>query len=130
MPKITYPTSPTIPTSHLPFSPVVKVGDMLYVSGQASVDNTGNIVTDTFEGEFQRSMANLERILIGAGSRLDQVVQTRCYVDDPGDLPEFNKLYAKFFKAPYPARTTITQCFSGKLKFEIDCIAVVPNAGE
>ncbi len=127
MSEIIHPTGPGIPVSHLPFSPVVQVGDMLYVSGQASVDDTGKIVVDTFEGEFHRSMNNLERILIGAGSRLDLVVQTRCYVDDAEDLPAFNQLYAKVFNAPYPARTTITQCFNGKLKFEIDCIAVVAN---
>lgn len=125
MTEITYPKHADIPTSHLPFSPVVRVGDLLFVSGQASVDKTGKIITDTFEGEFRRSMDNLEAILKGAGSSLARVVQTRCYVDSGADVPEFNKLYAEAFKAPYPARTTITDCFGGKLKFEIDCIAVV-----
>jgi 2-iminobutanoate/2-iminopropanoate deaminase len=45
-------------------------------------------------------------------------------VDAASDLPEFNRLYAGTFTAPYPARTTITDCFGGALKFEIDCIAV------
>lgn len=125
MPKVSYPKLPDMPVSHLPFSPVVRVDDMLYVSGQASVDDNGSIVEGDFEEEFKRSVQNMERILIAAGSGLDKIVQTRCYVDNPEDLPEFNRLYAEAFKAPYPARTTILQCFNGVLKFEIDCIAVV-----
>lgn len=114
-----------MPVSHLPFSPVVRVDDMLYVSGQASVDDQGKIIVGDFEEEFKRSVKNLDRILIAAGSSLDKIVQARCYVDNPEDLSEFNRLYAETFKAPYPARTTILQCFNGVLKFEIDCVAVV-----
>jgi len=125
MTEISHPRNPNTPISHLPFSPSVKVGNLLFVSGQASVDGTGGIVIDTFEGEFHRSMANLIAILETAGTTLSRVVQTRCYVDSGNDLTEFNRLYAATFTAPYPARTTITQCFGGKLKFEIDCIAVV-----
>ncbi len=124
MTPITYPKNASIPTSHLPFSPCVQAGNLIFVSGQASVDDSGKIVKDTFEGEFRRSIANLQRILEAAGSNLSRVVQTRCYVDAASDLPEFNRLYAEAFAAPYPARTTITDCFGGALKFEIDCIAV------
>ena len=44
---------------------------------------------------------------------------------DPANLPVFNQVYREFFSAPYPARTTITQCLTSQLKFEIECIAVV-----
>ena len=125
MTEITYPKKPHTPASHLPFSPCVRAGNLLFVSGQASVDATGKIIIDTFEGEFQRSMGNLIAILETAGTTLSRVVQTRCYVDNGDDLPEFNRLYAAAFAAPYPARTTIGQCFRGKLKFEIDCIAII-----
>jgi len=104
----------------------VRAGDMVFVSGQASVDEAGRIVNDTFEGEFHRSLENLRKVLAGAGCRLEDVVQVRCYVDKRGDLAEFNRLYASAFKAPYPARTTILNCLDGLLKFEIDCIAVAP----
>lgn len=124
---ISYPSAPGTPRSHLPFSPAVRVGDLLFVSGQASVDTTGNIVDDDFEGEMRRSMANLGRILADCGSGLGHVVQTRNYVRDAGDLPLYNRLYREFFHAPFPARTTITNCLSGTLKYEIECIAVVPS---
>ncbi len=124
MPEISYPQHADIPVSHLPFSPVVRLDNMLFVSGQASVDDTGKFIPGTFKEEFDRSMDNLNRILKGAGSDPSKIVQVRCYVNDPDDIVEFNRLYAEHMKAPYPARTTITRCF-GQLKFEIDCIAAV-----
>jgi 2-iminobutanoate/2-iminopropanoate deaminase len=122
---IEYPASAGIPRSHLPFSPCTKVGSLIFVSGQASVDDSGAIVPDTFEGQMRRSISNLERILQAAGSSFKHVVQTRNYVHDPADLPLFNRIYREIFSAPYPARTTITQCLSEVLKYEIECIAVV-----
>jgi len=100
------------------------VGETIFVSGQASVDDDGNIVVDTFAGEFRRSISNMKRILEAAGSGLDHVVQTRNYVRDPADLKEFNELYRECFQPPYPARTTITDCLPESLKFEIECVAV------
>src|SRR5687767_15996868 len=62
---------PDVPTSHLPFSPAIKAGGFVFVSGQASVDaRTGQIISDTFENEFRRTMDNLTRILTAAGTGL------------------------------------------------------------
>lgn len=123
-PLVSYPQNPDTPTSHLPFSPCVVVGDLIFVSGQASVDETGKIVSDTFEGEFRRSLENVRRILEAAGSDLAHVVQTRNYVRDAADGPLFNQLYREYFSAPFPARTTITNCLPPTLRFEIEAVAV------
>lgn len=122
---IEYPEAANMPGTSLPFSPCTKVGNLLFVSGQASVDSTGTIVPDTFEGEMNRALENLQAILEAAGSDLSLVVQTRNYVRDPEHLVTFNKLYQAFFSAPYPARTTITQCLTEAIKYEIECIAVI-----
>ncbi len=122
---VSYPREADTPVSHLPFSPAVKVGNLVFVSGQASVDATGQIVSDDFEGEFRRSVDNLRKVLQSAGADLRHVVQTRNYVRDAEDVPHFNRLYREYFSAPYPARTTITGCLSAALRFEIECIAVV-----
>lgn len=122
---ISYPSGPNTPRSSLPFSPVVRVGDLLFVSGQASVDSQGTIVSDSFEGEMRRSLDNLSRILADAGSDLARVVQTRNYVRDPADLAAFNRIYQAYFTEPFPARTTITHCLPEALKYEIECVAVV-----
>lgn len=123
-PLVSYPQDASTPTSHLPFSPCVRVGELLFVSGQASVDETGAIVSDTFEGEFRRSVENLRKVLESAGSDLKHVVQTRNYVRDSEDLPLYNALYREYFSAPFPARTTITHCLPAALRFEIEAVAV------
>lgn len=103
-------------------SQAIRAGDFLFVSGQASVDDSGKIVNDTFEGEFRRTMANIKRILETAGMSFANIVQVRSYVHDPKDVAQYNKLYQEFFKAPLPARTTITSCL-GVVKFEMDVVA-------
>ncbi len=123
-PLVSYPRLPGTPTSHLPFSPSVVVGDLIFVSGQASVDQEGKIVSDTFEGEFRRSVENVRRVLEAAGSDLAHVVQTRNYVRDPEDLPLYNQLYREYFPEPRPARTTITHCLPPSLRYEIEVVAV------
>src|SRR5688500_7843913 len=123
---IEYPVSSDVSSTHLPFSPAVKVGNLIFISGQASTSQTGAIISDTFENEFRRTMENLDRILAAAGTDISRVVQVRSYVKEDSDLPRYNELYREYFKPPFPARTTITKCL-GKVLFEIDCIAV---AGE
>lgn len=108
----------------LPFTPVVRFGALLFVSGQASTNAGGAIVPGSFEEEFQRSVDNLERLLTGAGSSLGRIVQVRAYVRDPANLPLYNRLYRERFAAPFPARTTLTGCLPETLHFEIECVAV------
>ena len=123
-PLVSYPQDASTPTSHLPFSPCVQVGELLFVSGQASVDEKGAIVGDSFEGEFRRSVENLRKVLESAGSDLQHVVQTRNYVRDAVDVPLFNQLYREYFSDPFPSRTTITGCLPPALRFEIEAVAV------
>ena len=114
--------------SHLPFSPGIIAGDFMYVSGQASVDAaTGAIITDSFEGEVRRSIANLRAILEAAGLSLDHVINVRSYVADEADLPAYNAIYRDYFTAPAPTRSTIVGVLGTKLKFELDCVAYVPR---
>jgi 2-iminobutanoate/2-iminopropanoate deaminase len=113
---IDYPSGPDMPRSPLPFSPVTRVSDLLFVSGQASVDRSGAMVTDTFEGEMRRSLDNLSTILSVTGSGLSHVVQTRNYVRDDSDLAAFNRIYREYFREPFPSRTTITNCLPRTLK--------------
>lgn len=108
------------------FSPYLCAGDFVFVSGQASVQD-GVVVPGTFEQELRRSLDNVRRVLGETGLRLSDVVKVGAYVDDPADVPEFNRLYREYFREPLPARTTLTGCLGGLVKFEID---VVAYAGE
>ena len=116
-------TGTYVPKSFLPFSPAIQAGDYVFVSGQASVDNEGNIVNGSFEEECRRSFENVRTILAAAGLTFDDVVQVRNYVGKQEYLGEFNKIYKDYFSAPYPARTTIMGCLGDLLKFEVDVVA-------
>ena len=116
-----------VPKSHLPFSPAIRAGDYVFVSGQASVDETGKIVEGSFEEECRRSFENLRKILQAAGLDFSDVVQVRNYVNSQSDLPAFNQIYREFFSEPFPARTTIMGCLGTLLKFEVDVIAYSPT---
>ena len=116
---------PNLPKPLLPYSPAVRVGELVFVSGQASVDKSGALVSGTFEEEMRRSLENLSAVLTAAGSSLERVVRTCNYVRDAVELETFNRIYREYFKPPYPARTTITNCLNEELRYEIDCVAVV-----
>lgn len=119
---------PGVPESTLPFSPAVRAGGFVFVSGQASVDEAGNIVADTFEGELRRSFENVQKVLAGAGLDLSDVVRVTGYVAEKKYLSEYNELYKDYFKPPFPARSTLTDCLpEGVLKFELDVIALDRN---
>jgi 2-iminobutanoate/2-iminopropanoate deaminase len=117
-------TGEGIPKSALPFSPAVRAGDYIFLSGQASVDMQGNIVVGSFAEECRRSFENV-RTIIAAGYTLQDVVHVRNYVGKQGFLPEFNSIYKEFFQEPYPARTTLMGCLGDLLKFEVDVIVYV-----
>ena len=61
--NIEYPVPADVHSTHLPFSPATKVANLIFVSGQASTDQRGQVISDTFENEFRRSVENVRRIL-------------------------------------------------------------------
>lgn len=112
--------------SNLPFSPAIIAGDLMFVSGQASVDSEiGTIISGTFEEEMRRSIENLRSILGAEGLSLDNVINIKSYVAQQSDLPLYNKIYAEYFAAPLPTRSTIMGVLGTMLKFELDGIACV-----
>lgn len=113
-----------IPTSHLPFSPAVAAGPFVFVSGQASVSDKGEILLGTFAEEFARSFDHVRRILGAAGCTMDDVVRVTSYVAKEEYLAEYNRLYRELFQQPLPARTTLVGCLgTDSIKFEVDVIA-------
>ena len=110
----------------IPLSSAVRVGDLLFVSGQASTEHGVGVVEDTFEGEFRRTVKNLEEILAAAGATLRDVVRVGGYLRDEESRGEYNRLYAELFPQPYPARTTVGNHFQF-IKVELDCIARSPG---
>ncbi|ACP36302.1 endoribonuclease L-PSP [Sulfolobus islandicus Y.G.57.14] len=91
-----------------PYSQGVKVGDVLYVSGQIPVDpNTNEIVGKNIEEQTIRVIENIKAILESAGYMLDDVVMSFVYLKDIKDFQRFNEVYSKYFSKSPPARVTI-----------------------
>ncbi len=110
-----------------PYSQAIRAGGLLFVSGQGALDpKTGQPVRDSVEAEARQVMENLKAILEAAGSSLDRVVKSTCYVTDLADFQTFNKIYGEYFTQDPPARTTI-QAARLPLDFrvEVDVVATV-----
>lgn len=108
------------------YSDGVLVGDLLFVSGQASVDfGSSKFVLGTIEEETHRTLENITKILQAAGSSLEDVVKCTVHLSDIADFDRYNKIYAQYFKGVRPARTTVQSVLAEGIKVEIDCIAKV-----
>ncbi|BBH24234.1 reactive intermediate/imine deaminase [Paenibacillus baekrokdamisoli] len=108
-----------------PFSSSFQTDSCLYISGQGGLDPlTGDVVGSDIESQTVSTMEHIRRILIEAGLSLKDVVKVNVYLTDRSLYNEFNEVYARFFEAPYPARTTIYCDLNYDLLVEIDAIAV------
>jgi len=101
-------TSPELAPPVGPFSQAVEVGGFLYFSGQVGQDPaTGKVVEGGIVAETERVFQNLSAVLKAAGSSFDHVVRAGVYLTSMSDFVAMNGIYAKYFRQPYPARTTI-----------------------
>ena len=114
---------PSVIDSPLPFSPAIRAGDFVFVSGMASADANGHIVPDTFANEVHRTFKNVRDVLTEAGLGFSDVVQVRAYLSSRHDWDEHNLIYRQYFSEPYPARTTLIGCLGELVKYEIDLVA-------
>ena len=112
----------------LPFSPAVKFGGLLFVSGQGPFDKNGKVIPGGIGAQTKATLENFKRIMEAAGSSMDCVLQTTVYLKDLAEFSEMNEAYSSFFNDPKPARTTVQ---AGDLLFgmkvEIQGIAYVPE---
>lgn len=92
-----------------PYSPAVKVGNFLFVSGQIGLNQqTGELKNETIEAETRQALDNIKTILDAAGYAPTDVVSATVYLKNMSDFQKMNEVYAKFFQdGNYPARTTV-----------------------
>jgi 2-iminobutanoate/2-iminopropanoate deaminase len=101
-------TSPELSPPVGPFSQAVDAGGFIYCSGQVGQDPaTGKLVEGGIEAETERVLQNLSAVLKAAGKDLDEVVRAGVYLTSIGDFAAMNGIYARYFRQPFPARTTI-----------------------
>lgn len=110
-----------------PYNQAVKVGNMLFVSGQIAINQaTGQLEMDNIEHETEWVMKNLSYILNEAGSDFSKVVKATIFISDMNNFAKINEVYAKYMPAPYPARETVEVSKLPKnVNVEISVIALV-----
>ena len=110
-----------------PYSQAVRIGNLLFCSGQIPLDPvTGHLVPGDLAAQTRQVFANLGAVLAEAGASFSDVARTTVYLADMNDFAAMNEVYATFFGTPAPARSTIQAAgLPRNARVEIDVIAVL-----
>jgi 2-iminobutanoate/2-iminopropanoate deaminase len=113
-----------------PYSQAIAARGLVFCSGQIGLDPaTGSLVPGTIADETRRVLENLRAVLAAAGLECASVVRTTVYLVNLTDFPVVNQVYAEFFPAPSPARSTVqVAALPRDARVEIDAIAVGPTS--
>jgi len=121
---VAYLTSPEM--AGLPFSEAVRVGNLLFLSGQLGRDASGRVVPGGIAAETRQTMANIQAALERHGSSLDRVVKATVFMADMSEWAEMNRVYVTYFPNHLPARSALgANGLALGARVEIECIAVV-----
>ena len=116
-------------SSPYPFSPAVRAGGFIFVSGQIGARNENGrmvLVPGGVEAETRQTMNNIKLILEQNGSSLDRVVKCTVMIADMADWPRINPIYAEYFPGPKPARSALgANGLALGAKVEIECMAAI-----
>ena len=118
-------SSPNAPQAIGPYSPAIRVGQLLFVSGQVPLDPaTGQMVEGGIAEQTRRVLDNIGALLKAADRSFADVVRTTIFLADMNDFGAVNEIYGKYFSEPYPARATVQVARLPKdARVEIDVIA-------
>ncbi len=101
-------STPNAPKAIGPYSQAIHVGNFIFCSGQAALDPaTGVLVSGGIEAETRRVLQNLSAVLEAAGTTMRNVVKTTVFLTDMNEFAKMNAIYAEFFPANPPARSTV-----------------------
>ena len=119
---------PGVPVPKSPYSPAVRAGGFIFVSGQGPNDPATNQMSfGDIRHETRVVLNNVKRILEGCGASMSDVVKCSVFLSDGKDFGAMNEIFAEFFGDHKPARTTVEAKFAvPQMKVEIDCIAYKP----
>ena len=90
-----------------PYSQAVKCGNLVFTSGQIAINpSSGQVEADTIEGQTEQICKNLVAVLEAAGTSIEKVVKTTCFLSDMADFAAFNEVYGRYFTSK-PARSCV-----------------------
>jgi 2-iminobutanoate/2-iminopropanoate deaminase len=119
---------PNVPTPRGPYSPAVRAGDFIYVSGQGPIDPvTDKLTPGDIQHETRQVLTNIRSILAACDATLADVVKCSVFLKDGSEFKAMNEVYSEFFGANRPARTTVVCEFVNPMRVEIDCVAYKPK---
>ena len=121
-------TSDDAPKAQGVYTPAIRAGQLLFISGQIPVDpRTGQIVDGDFSAQADQSMRNVSALLKAAGVGWEHVVRTTVFLADMDDFTAMNAVYARYVVDPAPARATVQVArLPRDVRIEVDAIAVIP----
>ena len=121
-------SSPDAPAAIGAYSPAIRAGNLLFVSGQVPMNPaTGTLVDGDIAAQTEQVMRNLAALLKAAGAGFEHVAKTTVYLADMNDFAAMNAVYGKYMVDPAPARATVQVArLPRDVKVEIDLIAVIP----
>ncbi len=91
-----------------PYSQAIRVGNIIFTSGQIPIDPaTGSFVEGGIKEQTRQSLLNVKAILNEAGTTMDHVIKTTVFMAEMNDFAEMNSVYSEFFNTPYPARSAV-----------------------
>ena len=124
---VAYLASERAKSLKLPFSEAVRVGNMLYLSGQlGNLPGTMDLAEGGIEGQTRQIMSNIQRILEANGSALDRIVKCTVMMADMAEWPKLNEIYVTYFPGPKPARSAFGAAgLALGTQVEIECWATV-----
>ena len=113
----------------LPFSDAVRVGDLMFLSGQIGLDSaTGKVVPGGIKAEARQALTQIKDILTRHGASMSDVVKCTAFLADIAEWPAFNEVYGEFFKKPFPARSALAASgLARNARVEVECIAYAPK---
>lgn len=119
-------SAPDAPKAMGAYSPAIKAGNLLFVSGQIPIDPaSGELVTGDIAAQTEQVMRNVGALLRAAGVGFEHVVRTTVFLADMDEFAAMNEVYSRHVAAPPPARATVQVARLPRgVKIEIDAIAV------
>lgn len=110
------------------YSPAIRAGNLLFISGQVPVDPvTGTMIDGDIKAQTDQVMRNIAALLKSAGIGFEHVVKTTVFLTDMNEFSAMNERYSTFLPDPPPARSTIQVVrLPRDVRVEIDAIAVIP----